>query len=85
MTMPRVGKDLLGSIRLNGAPQEGGCVVLADLMKLVPEIYRGAKSGADPVSTMVGYLGARASRSATFTSLKRALPPSARSRIPATF
>ncbi len=62
MTMPRVGKDLLGSIRLSGAPQEGGGVVVsADLMKLVPEIYRGAKSGAksgeDALSTMTDYLG----------------------------
>jgi len=58
MTMPRVGKDLLGSIRVSGAPQEGGGVVVsADLMKLVPEIYRGAKSGADPLSTMTDYLG----------------------------
>ncbi len=58
MTMPRVGKDLLGSIRVSGAPQEGGgAVVSADLMKLVPEIYRGTKSGADPLSTMTDYLG----------------------------
>jgi hypothetical protein len=58
MTMPRVGKDLLGSFRVSGAPQEGGGVVVsADLMKLAPEIYRGAKSGADPVSTMTDYLG----------------------------
>jgi hypothetical protein len=62
MTMPRVGKDLLGGIRLSGAPQEGGGVVVsADLMKLVPEIYRGAKSGPksgeDALSTMTVYLG----------------------------
>jgi hypothetical protein len=58
MTMPRVGKDLLGSIRISGAPQEGGGVVVsADLMKLVPEIYRSGKSGADAVSTITDYLG----------------------------
>ena len=58
MTMPRVGKDLLGSIRVGGAPQEGGGVVVsADLVKLVPEIYRGAKTGADAVSTLTDYLG----------------------------
>jgi hypothetical protein len=58
MTMPRLGKDLLGSFRVSGAPQEGGGVVVsADLTKLVPEIYRGAKSGADEVSTMTDCLG----------------------------
>jgi VWFA-related protein len=63
LTMPRVGKDLLGNIRLSGLGSQGsrdtGFVVSADLTKLVPEIYRASKSaaGEDAVSVLTRYTG----------------------------
>jgi VWFA-related protein len=63
LTMPRVGKDLLGSVRVSGLGQSGGrdtgFVVSADLMKIVPEIYRGTKAaaGEDVVTLLTGYTG----------------------------
>ena len=61
LTMPRVGKDLLGSVRVSGLSSQGsrdtGFVVSADLTKLVPEIYRGAKTaaGEDAVTLLTRY------------------------------
>jgi VWFA-related protein len=61
LTMPRVGRDLLGSVRLSGLGSPGsrdtGFVVSADLTKLVPEIYRGSKTaaGEDAVTLLTRY------------------------------
>lgn len=61
LTMPRVGRDLLGSVRVSGLSSQGsrdtGFVVSADLTKLVPEIYRGSKTaaGEDAVTLLTGY------------------------------
>jgi hypothetical protein len=62
MVMPRVGKDLLGNVRIGGVQdQGGGFVVTADLRQLAPEIDRGAKSawGEDAVTAVTDHSGGR--------------------------
>lgn len=61
LKMPRAGKDLLGSIRVSGLSSQGsrdtGFIVSADLITLVPEIYRGSKTaaGEDAVTLLTRY------------------------------
>jgi hypothetical protein len=51
----------------------------------VPEIYRGAKTGADAVSTMTDYLGGTRIPFRNLRQLEMGLRPSARSCTQATF
>jgi VWFA-related protein len=65
LKMPRIGKDLLGSVRVSGLSSQGGrdtgFIVMADLTKIVPEIYRSSKAaaGEDAVTVLTSYTGGR--------------------------